>query len=190
MHSIRYIYLFFQWSLICGAHIILTSSKQEITVVQTVSTGLLKNVIKLNCGAEITTYLFTFWYIYFSFVQCIEIQYRQSRWFGTARWNETNKRFGFSLNISGYLWQKMIYSNSTFIKIKFTIFVIINVINNQVIGLIITSKKNNQTFRKSITAILLLLSKVLQILMIEVKCKGLHIFYALKNTTKIKSRIF
>jgi len=68
-------------------------------------------------------------------------------------------------------------------KIKFTIFVIINVIINQVIGLTITSEKNYQIFRM-ITAILLLLSKVLQILMIEVKCKDLYIFYALKNTSK------
>jgi len=52
---------------------------------------------------------------------------------------------------------------------------IINIIINQVIGLIITYEKNYQTFRM-ITAILLLFSKVLQILMIEVKYKDLYIF--------------
>lgn len=48
---------------------------------------------------------------------------------------------------------------------------IINVINHM-IGLIIISKKNNQTFRM-MTTVLSLLSKVLQILVIEVKCKDL-----------------
>jgi len=52
-----------------------------------------------------------------------------------------------------------------------------------VIGFIITSEKINQTFRM-ITAIFSLLSKVLQILVFEVKCKGLYIFFTLKDTSK------
>lgn len=51
------------------------------------------------------------------------------------------------------------------------------------IDIIITSKENSQTFLK-ITAILSLLSRVLQILIIEVKLKGLYIFYTLKDTSK------
>jgi len=81
----------------------------------------------------------------------------------------------------------MIYYNSIFIEIKFTTFVIVKYYYQMIGLLIITSEKNNQTFCM-ITAILLLLSKVLQILMIEVKCKGLYIFYALKNTSKAEFR--
>jgi len=57
----------------------------------------------------------------------------------------------------------------------FIIFMTINVVFNHAIGLIITSEKNSQTFFM-ITAILSLLSKVLQILVIDVEFRGLYIF--------------